>query len=112
MTAIYKNALLTFMAIAIMTFGTRVPAQTQVPIKTVKVTPETAEAEVGQQLKFTVTGYDDGGKPVQTKSIFWFATPSDIANVDTFGTATFFAPGEARVVAIVAGKPGVATVLV
>jgi uncharacterized protein YjdB len=89
-----------------------VSAQTTAPIKTVKVTPETAEAEVGQQLQFACQALDAEGQPVDTKTIYWIAIPSDQAAADSAGKVTFFGPGEIRVIALVSGKPGLAKVKV
>ncbi len=88
-------------------------AQTTTAPKTVKITPETAEAEVGQQLKLTLTGFDAEGKAMEQKAAMWIALPSDLAGADDSGTVTFFAPGEVQVIAIVAGgKPSVAKITV
>ena len=86
--------------------------QTPPQIKTIKVTPETVDAEVGQVLKFSATGYDNDGKPIDAKEITWVAAPPDMVSVDNTGTAKFFAPGEVRVIALIAGKPGTAKVVV
>ncbi len=81
-------------------------------IKKVEVTCPTSEAEVGQQVQFTAQGLDADNKPVNTKAAFWVATPPDLAAADANGKVTFFAPGEVRVVALVGGKPGIATIRV
>lgn len=80
------------------------------PVASVSVTPSVSEAEVGQELKFTAVGLDAEGKPTADKPMLWFAAPFDIAAADTQGAVTFFAPGEARIGALVAGKLGYATV--
>jgi trimeric autotransporter adhesin len=110
MTAIDKYILRTTLSLAMVTLSLTVSAQTTASIKTVKVTPETAEAEVGQQLQFACQALDAEGKPVDTKTIYWIAIPSDHAAADNSGKVTFFASGEIRVIALVAGKPGLAKV--
>ncbi len=110
MPAIRNHALRTVLACAIIAFGGGAYAQTAPTIKTVKIVPETAQTEVGQQLKFTVTGYDEQGKAMDQKPMFWVATPPDLAGADNSGTVTFFAPGEVKVVAIMGGKPVVAKI--
>src|SRR5262247_4401283 len=110
MTAIDKYILRTTLSLAIVTISLTVSAQTTAPIKTVKVTPETAEAEVGQQLQFACQALDAEGQPVDAKAIYWIAIPSDRAAADNTGKVTFFGPGEIRVIALVAGKPGLAKI--
>jgi uncharacterized protein YjdB len=77
---------------------------------TVEVSPGTAEATVGQKMKFTVTAKDEAGKPVAVTSPYWVALPPDAALADETGMVTFFQPGEIKVVAVVDGKPGFARV--
>src|SRR5262245_27517909 len=112
MTAIDKYILRTTLFLAMATLSLTVSAQTTASIKTVKVTPETAEAEVGQQLQFACQALDAEGKQVDTQAIYWIAIPSDQAAADNTGKVTFFAPGEIRVIALVAGKPGLAKIKV
>ena len=76
--------------------------------KTVKISPDTAVAEVGQQLKLTATAFDAEGKAMEPKAMFWVALPGDLAAADNTGMVTFFAPGAVEVIAIVAGKPATA----
>src|SRR6185436_5164437 len=42
----------------------------------------------------------------------WFASPFDVAAADDTGMATFFLPGEAKVGAMIGGKPGFATITI
>jgi hypothetical protein len=93
MTAIDKYILRTTLSLAIVTLSLTVSAQTTASIKTVKVTPETAEAEVGQQLQFACQALDAEGKPVDTKTIYWIAIPSDHAAADNTGKVTFIDRG-------------------
>lgn len=81
-------------------------------VATVEISPETAEAEVGQKKSFTVTAKDETGKPVEVKpsASVWVALPSDSAFADESGTVTFVQPGEIKVIAIVGGKPAFAKV--
>lgn len=109
-TAVDKYILRTILSLAMITLSLTVSAQTTASIKTVKVTPETAEAEVGQQLQFACQALDAEGKPVDAKAMYWIAIPFDQAAADDSGKVTFFAPGEIRVIALVGGKPGVAKI--
>ena len=79
-------------------------------VASVKVSPETLEAEVGQQITFTAAGLDAEGKSTTTKPMLWFAAPFDVAAADNNGSVTFYAPGEARIGALVGGKIGYAKV--
>src|SRR5262245_51163597 len=106
MTAIDKYILRTTLSLAIVTLSLTVSAQTSASITTVKVIPKTVEAEVGQQLQFAFQALDAEGNPVNTKAFLWIAIPSDQAAADNTGKVTFFAPGEIRVIALVAGRPG------
>jgi uncharacterized protein YjdB len=92
-------------ALAIAAMAVTAFAQSTVAPKTVKITPETAEAEVGQQMKLTLTGLDAEARAT------WIAIPGDVAAVDDSGAITFFAPGAVQVIAIVAGsKPALAKI--
>jgi uncharacterized protein YjdB len=112
MPAIDKYILRTILSLAMLTLTLTVSAQTTASIKTVKVTPETAEAEVGQQLQFAFKALDAEGNPVDAKATLWIALPSDQAAAGDDGKVTFFASGEITVVALVAGKPGLAKIKV
>jgi hypothetical protein len=112
MTAINKYTLRITLHLALITLSLTVSAQTTSPVKTVKVTPEIAEAEVGQQLQFACLALDAEGKPVDAKAMYWVAIPFDTAAADGAGKVSFFAPGEIRVIALVGGKPGVAKIKV
>lgn len=81
-------------------------------VKTVQVTPSVKEAEVGQQVKLSVTAMDDAGKVVNEKPSTYFAGPFDIAAVDDDGNVKLFGTGEVTVGAIVGGKPGLTTFMV
>jgi plastocyanin len=112
MPAISKHVLRTVLAFVTIAFSTLAFAQTPRPVNSVKITPETAEGEVGQQVKFTVTGYDAEGKAMNQKPMFWVALPPDSAVADDSGTVTLFAPGEVKVIAMLGGKPAVARLIV
>ena len=76
------------------------------PVKTVEVTPNVTEAEVGQQLKLTVVAKDESGKTMDVQPAIWFAAPFDVAGADNSGNISFYNPGEAQIGAVVAGKVG------
>jgi hypothetical protein len=81
-------------------------------VKTVEISPATAEAEVGKPIKFTAVAKDEAGNVVNEKPSGWFAAPFDLAHAAEDGTVSFFQPGEVLVVAIIGGKPGFAKVMV
>jgi len=83
-----------------------VARQQSPPVKTVEITSNVTEAEVGQQLKLTAVAKDESGKTLDLKPAVWFAAPFDVAAADNSGTISFFNPGEAQVGAVVAGKVG------
>ena len=45
----------------------------------VLITPRVAEAEAGQQMTFTATGYDEANSKLDAKASAWFVTPFDLA---------------------------------
>ena len=81
-------------------------------VKTVEVTPSLKEAEVGQQVKVSVTAKDAAGNVLKEKPSAYFAGPFDIAAADEDGNVKLFGTGEVTVGAIVGGKPGLATFMV
>ncbi len=81
-------------------------------VEAVELSPGSAEAVVGQKKSFTVTAKDAAGQTVNVKPDIWVALPVDSAFADESGTVTFVQPGEIKVVAVVGGKPGFATVMV
>src|SRR5215467_10079692 len=76
----------------------------------VEITPRVTEAQVGQQLTFAATGYDEAGNKMDVKPSAWFAAPFDVAYSDDQGVVTFVQSGEARVGALINGKSGTWTV--
>src|SRR5262245_13293624 len=105
MSEIRNHLLRAIIALSITALAATAFAQTTVGPKTVKINPETADAEVGQQMKLTLTGLD-----AQAKAM-WIVLPPDVAAVDDSGSVTFFAPGAVQVVAIAPGaKPVVAKI--
>jgi len=80
--------------------------------KTVEITPTNIQAHVGDKIKFTALAKDDAGKTIDVKPMIWIALPPDIAGADADGTVIFRAAGQVTVGAVVAGKPGFATVTV
>ena len=89
------------------------PATNTAPaVKTVEISPASAEAEVGQKMTFTVAAKDEAGRPVNAKPDQWVALPVDVAVSDESGNVTFLEAGTVKVVAIVGGKPAIANVTV
>jgi hypothetical protein len=84
----------------------------QAQVKTVSLMPTNAEAEVGQQVKLTVSGLEADGKVVEQKAMLWAAIPGDLAAASNDGIISLFAPGEVTVIAVVGGKLGRATIRV
>jgi hypothetical protein len=72
----------------------------------VEITPRVTDAQVGQQLTFSATGYDEAGNKMDAKPSAWFAAPFDVAYSDDEGVVTFVQSGEARVGALINGKSG------
>jgi hypothetical protein len=112
MSEINRRLFHTIASLAIITLSSSVLAQSPAPIKSVRITPEIAEAEVGQQVQLTYEALDAEGKPVNTKAHLWIALPSDMAAADPTGKISLFAPGEVSIIALVAGKPGLAKIRV
>ncbi len=112
MTALHKHVLRTILFLAITAIALPALAQTARTAKTIKITPEIAEGEVGQQVKFSAAAFDAEGKPLEQKAQFWAALPPDLAVVDDSGNVTLFAPGEVRLIAVIAGRPGFARITV
>jgi hypothetical protein len=77
------------------------------PVKTVEITANVTEAEVGQRLQLTAIAKDDTGKALDVKPAVWFAAPFDVAGVDNSGNISFFSPGEVQIGAVVSGKVGI-----
>jgi len=80
--------------------------------KTVEITPTNIQAHVRDKIKFTAVAKDDAGKTIDVKPTLWIALPPDIAGADDDGNVIFRAAGQVTVGAVVAGKPGFATVTV
>ena len=98
--------MLLFVALAL----TASTIKAQQKVASVEISPATAEAEVGQKMKFAVAAKDESGKAVDVKPSLWVALPFDSAAATEDGTVTFFEPGEIKVAAVVNGKPAFAKV--
>ena len=80
------------------------------PPDRVEITPAEVTLEAGQSHLFTAKAYGPSGEldlPVQ-----WYFAEGDVAGVNETGEVTARAPGEARLVAVMGGTPGYATVRV
>jgi plastocyanin len=92
------------LAVGIVAAGSKVSAWQSSSVKTIEISPATAEGEVGQQLKFTAVGKDETGKTLDVKPAAWFAAPFDVASADQSGTVTFYDPGEVMIGVVIGGK--------
>ncbi|MGB0037213.1 MAG: Ig-like domain-containing protein [Candidatus Acidiferrales bacterium] len=72
--------------------------------KTVEISPNGIEVQVGQKLQFTSVAKDDAGKVMDLKPMVWFAAPFDVAGADQQGVVVFHEPGDVTVGAYVGGK--------
>ncbi len=112
------RVLITFVSLAAALLPANFTAIAQTPaapnpaVKTVEITPAKAEAEVGQQVKFTATAKDESGKQLDLKPTVWFAAPFDVGGADMVGTVSTYSAGELRVGVIIGGKVGYATITV
>jgi hypothetical protein len=80
--------------------------------ETVDVTPQAAEAEVGESLRFQARAKDASGKLLDEPVASWFAAPFDVASADNDGSVVFHHAGKVRVGAVIGGKTGFAEVMV
>ena len=76
----------------------------------VEISPRVTETQVGQQLTFSATAYDEAGNVIDAKPSAWFAAPFDAGYSDDQGHVTFVQPGEVRVGALINGKSGMLAV--
>ena len=81
-------------------------------VSTVDITPSKVEVTVGQKVQFKAVGRDQSGNSVDLKPSVWIAGPSDLVGIDENGLATFYAPGETRVGAMIGGTTGYAPVVI
>ncbi len=86
--------------------------QTAAPPDTVIVEPDEAVIEVGGTLQFTARAYDAAGKVIEGTTVRWYVRDEETLTIDYVGLATAHRPGEVRVIAVIQGKPGFATVTV
>ena len=103
---------ITVLIVSVLLFEVASVAQQQITVATVEVTPSQTEAEIGQEVKLTVVAKDASGKVVNEKPSTYFAGPFDAAVADDNGVVKLVGPGEVVVGAIVAGKTGLAKIIV
>jgi hypothetical protein len=87
-------------------------AESKSAAETVEVSPATAEAEVGETLRFRALARDGSGEALEEPVASWFAAPFDVASADNDGSVVFHHAGEVRVGAVIGGKTGFADVTV
>ncbi len=107
----YRKQVLTF-TLSLLILAPAISAFGQSKVKTVKISPESAEGEVGGQVKFSAVGLDENGQATDAKPNLWAALPGDLAAADNSGVVSLFAPGEVQVIAIIGGKVGRAMIKV
>jgi hypothetical protein len=98
-----------FLSVVVLAQGSNPAAPASSSVKTVQITANVKEAEVGQQVKLTAVATDASGNVVKEQPSTYFAGPFDIAAVDDDGNVKLFGVGEVTVGAIVGGKPGFTT---
>ncbi len=86
------------------------PVLLHAQIAVVEISPATASVTAGQRLSFTAVARDSAGRVVTGAPTLWFATPFDVAGIDSTGTLRAFRQGRAQVFAVVGGKPAAAAV--
>ncbi|HJS75638.1 MAG TPA: hypothetical protein VJ921_15195, partial [Vicinamibacteria bacterium] len=80
--------------------------------ETVEVTPATAEAEVGETLRFQARAKDASGNLLDEPVASWFSAPFDVGSADNDGSVVFHHAGKVRVGAVIGTKTGFAEVTV
>ena len=76
----------------------------------VEVEPSEVNLEVGQIQTFTASAYDSSG--VLDLPVRWYIAEEEFARVTLSGEVTGLSPGQARLVAMMGGRPGYATITV
>ena len=76
----------------------------------VEVEPSEVNLEVGQTQTFTASAYDSSG--VLDLPVRWYIAEEEFARVTLSGEVTGLSPGQARLVAMMGGRPGYATITV
>ncbi|MDE2730019.1 MAG: Ig-like domain-containing protein [Bacteroidota bacterium] len=76
----------------------------------VEIEPAEVTLEVGRAQTFTATAYTEDG--TLELPIRWYMADSEIADVTSIGEVKARAPGQARLVAVMGGRPGYATIKV
>ena len=77
------------------------------PPDTVVIEPREALIEVGATRQFIARA---DGRVLEDAAVRWYVGEENVAHIDGSGLVTALAPGKARVVAVVSGKPGYAVV--
>jgi len=92
--------------------GVGVPIEVTVGAYLVSVAPETADLEVGAQLRFTATVTDADGVTIDNPDLTWGSSNPAFATVDGEGEVTGVYPGTARIVVSFNGVAAEAVVTV
>ncbi len=85
-----------------------VPATARGQVASITVSPTTATATAGEQVRFTVQARDANGAVVDAGRVLWLLGPFEIASVDQQGLVRTHRQGSARVLVRAGGKTGFA----
>jgi len=92
--------------------GTTTVTVSAVPVRSVTVTPSTAELTVGQTVQLTATPRDADNQPLAGRDIAWASIDAGIATVSSTGLVTAVAPGTVNITATSEGRTGTAQITV
>jgi hypothetical protein len=85
---------------------------TAAPVASVKLTPETVSAAVGQMVQMSVAIKDSNGIPLAERVVTWGTSNAEVASVNAEGLVTGVAAGRATITATAEDKSGTAAVTV
>lgn len=92
--------------------GTASITVTPAPVKTVTISPAAPKVRVGAHTTLSATLKDSGGNVLTGRVVTWTSSARSIATVQSDGTVTGIAKGNAVITATSEGKSGTVTVVV
>ncbi len=95
-------------SILLLTAAVQVPAQ---PANVV-VEPTVLDLTVGSTTQLTVTAYDADANLIVADAVVWVSSNVEIATISDIGVLTALSPGQVQITALVAGRPGFATITI